>query len=195
MFLRMAEISKLANLDEILFSYRFHRGSINGRRIVEAQLFNEYAAELWQLRRRRQAQIPYETFRANHSSSRWPASWLFLLDCHSIGQYRQAVAEIYGGRPVQGVSRLAFSMAMSPARTLRRVTRMLRHAIAGSPEPVIYADPVNTPKSNSKSEQGDTASTEPDSACPRPGSSDCQRPGSSVDDPQAHRSGVVKIDV
>ena len=124
MFLRMGEISRLANLEEILFSYRFHRGSINGRRIVEAQLYNEFAAELSLLREQNKPEISHIAFLSNHRSRRWPTSWLFSIDSHSIGQYREAIAEIYGGRALQGYTRLALSMVMSPLRTLRRAGRM-----------------------------------------------------------------------
>lgn len=206
MFLRMAEISRLANLDEVLFSYRFHRGSINGRRIVEAQLFNEYAAELWQLRRQNRDQISFEEFSTHHPSSNWPASWLFLLDCHSIGQYRQAVAEIYGGRQLRGTSRLALSMAMSPARTLRRATRMVSRAIMGSPEPVVYADPFNAAKLNaqcaavdslgSTNEADGSAASQPSHKienCTEPGSSSRGHLSSSSDT-NAHRANVPNLD-
>ena len=142
MFLRMAEVSRLANLDRVLFSYRFHRGSINGRRIVEAQLFNEYAASQWRLRRKNLPGTSFEEFRSDHRSSRWPTSWLFSIDSHSIGQYRQAVAEIYSGRSVRGSLRLCFAMSMSPLRTLRRAKRMSKRILFGSDSAVAYADPV-----------------------------------------------------
>lgn len=125
MFLRMGEIAKLENLDDVLLSYRFHTGSINGRRIVEAQLFNEYAAYLSTCRERNLPEIPYEEFLQQHRSSRWPMSWLFYSDSQSIGQYREAVAEIYGGHSFLGYARLMLSILMSPRRALRRLTNML----------------------------------------------------------------------
>lgn len=143
MFLRMGEISRLANLDEVLFSYRFHRSSINGRRIVEAQLFNEYAAAQWHLRQQGSPEISFEEFLGDHRSSRWPTSWLFSIDSHSIGQYRQAVAEIYSGRFARGSIRLGLAMAMSPLRTLRRAKRMAGQFVFGSGSSVVHADPVH----------------------------------------------------
>ncbi len=125
MFLRMAERSKLANQKDCFLSYRQHTQSVNGRRIVEAQLYNEYAAHLYLLRADGKPEIPFEEFLAQHRSQRWPTSWQFYMDAQSIGQYREAIAEIYSGRPVLGYSRLAFSMMMSPGRTLRRIHNML----------------------------------------------------------------------
>ena len=177
MFLRMGEVSRLANLDEVLFSYRFHRGSINGRRIVEAQLFNEYAAAQWHLRQQGSPEISFDQFLGTHRSRRWPASWLFSIDSHSIGQYRQAVAEIYSGRAVCGSLRLGLAMAMSPLRTLRRAKRMSGRLIFGSKTSVVHADPVNDlpnplsdsePKTSSVSTQSGTSQNGYDSAKPEP---------------------------
>ena len=46
LFLRISEVAQLANLPDVLLKYRVHASSINGRRIIQAQLFNEYAAHL-----------------------------------------------------------------------------------------------------------------------------------------------------
>ena len=155
MFLRMGEVSQLANLDEVLLSYRFHRGSINGRRIVEAQLFNEYAAALYCQRRDETPEISYEDFLSQHRSSRWPASWFFTIDSHSIGQYRQAIAEIYGGQSWKGYPRLGLSMAMSPARTIRRIARIGKRLVMNP----FHPKPVLPPKN--PSEQRDVDDSQP----------------------------------
>ena len=125
MFLRMGEISRLANLPEIVLSYRFHTGSINGRRIVEAQLFNEYAADAAHRRKSGQPPQSVDEFRQSHRSRHWPASWIFYADSQSIGQYREAIAEIYDGRRVLGYGRLAMAALMSPTRAARRVRNMI----------------------------------------------------------------------
>lgn len=121
LFLRLAEVSKLANLDEPLLSYRFHTGSINGRRIVEAQLYNEYAAHLAKLRANGQDTESYEQFFAKHRCQRFPTSILFYLDCYSLGQYRLAVADLHSGRPMRGYLRMAYAILCSPNRLLRRI--------------------------------------------------------------------------
>ena len=125
LFLRIGESAKLANIDDIVLSYRFHTGSINGRRIVEAQLFNEYAAELAKRRSSGKPPISYEAFVSDHRCKRWPSSWLFYADSRAIGQYREAVAEIYNGRSVLGYARLGLSVVMSPGRALRRIGNMM----------------------------------------------------------------------
>ena len=124
LFLRFSEVSKLANQEHCFLAYRLHRASVNGRRIVEAQLYNEYAAERHRRRSLSLPEISYQEFLSDHRYSRWPGSWLFYLDAQSIGEYRRAIADMYSGHPIQGYSRLGFSMAMSPGRTLRRLANM-----------------------------------------------------------------------
>ena len=135
MFLRMADVSKLANLPNVLLDYRFHTGSINGRRIVEAQFFNEYAADRARRRQDGQPDLSVDEFRQTHRSNHFPGNWTFYMDAQSIGQYREAIADIYGGHPVRGYARLMLSASMSPQRTTRRIARLLRRVI--SPKPSI----------------------------------------------------------
>ncbi len=125
MFLRISDVAQIVNLPDLLLTMRLHKGSINGRRIVEAQLYNEYAASLAICRNENRPEVTFEEFMTTHRSRRWPQSWLFWLDCQSIGQYREAVAELYNGYPLMGSARLILSMLMSPARTMRRLGNML----------------------------------------------------------------------
>jgi len=120
LFLKIAEHAKLANLDEPLLSYRFHTGSINGRRIVEAQLYNEFAAHLAGQRRAGLPATTISEFLAAHRSQRFPYSTFFHLDCHSVAQYRKAVAEVHSGKPIRGGLRAIYSIACSPGRMIRR---------------------------------------------------------------------------
>ena len=127
LFLRIGEQSRLANLDEPLLSMRFHVGSINGRRMAESQLHNEYACELARRRNSGLEKISYEQFFDSCRYRRWPRSMFFKMDCYSVAHYRRAVAEILDGSKLIGYSRLAFSMLCSPGRTLHRLRRMLLH--------------------------------------------------------------------
>lgn len=127
LFLRIGEKSRLANLAEPLLSIRFHPTSINGRRMVESQLHNEYACELARRRNSGREKISYEQFYASHRYRRWPRSMFFKMDCYAVAHYRRAVAEILDGRALIGYPRLAFSMLCSPARTMHRLLRMLHH--------------------------------------------------------------------
>ncbi len=131
MFLRIGEVSELANLDEPLLGYRFHPTSINGRRMREAQLHNDYAAHLAHLRSEGRPEIPLDEFRRRHRSSRIPGRWLFALDCYSIGQYRIAIAELSDGATWRGRMRLVYAALCSPQRTAERVVRLVRKRLSG----------------------------------------------------------------
>ena len=128
-FLRMGEVAQLANLDEPLMQVRFHTNSINGRRMYDSQLHNEYACELARRRGRSQPTISLDEFCKQHRLKRWPFSWLFRVDCWSVAQYRIAVAEIYDRRFIRGSLRMLTAMASSPRRTLARTARILRHVV------------------------------------------------------------------
>jgi len=104
---------------------RFHSGSLNGKRIVEAQLYNEFAAHQATLRAGGLPQVTFSEFLAGHRSRRWPGSWIFLLDCHAINQYRYAVANMYDGRRMAGLLHLGLSVLMAPRRTMHRGARTL----------------------------------------------------------------------
>jgi glycosyltransferase involved in cell wall biosynthesis len=134
LFLRLAEVTELANLEDLLLSVRFHSRSLNGRRIVEAQLYNEYAAHRARARSGAEPLLSFPDFLAAHRCRRWPRSWLFRLDCYAIAQYRLAVAHLYDGQVVRGLSRLLLSMVMSPPRTLHRVITMATRRPSAEPE-------------------------------------------------------------
>lgn len=125
LFLRMAEVSELANLDELLLAVRFHSRSLNGRRIVEVQLYNEFAAHRATLRAEGRPEETFSQFLAGHRSRRWPRSWIFLLDCHGLNQYRYAVADLYDGRRISGLAHLGLSVVMAPRRSVHRGLRTL----------------------------------------------------------------------
>lgn len=129
LFLRMAEVAELANLDDLLLAVRFHSGSLNGQRIVEAQLYNEFAAHQATLRAEGRPEVTFSQFLAEHRSRRWPGSWIFLLDCHAINQYRYAVADMYDGRRMSGLFHLGLSIMMAPRRTMHRGLRTLTSRI------------------------------------------------------------------
>jgi glycosyltransferase involved in cell wall biosynthesis len=120
LFLRLADRSQLANLNEPLLSYRFHTGSINGRRIVEAQLYNEYAADRSKRRTAGLSAISYEEFFKAHRINRFPSGLMFRVDCHSVAQYRKGIAEWHSGKRTLGGIRTLYSTMCSPKRLFRR---------------------------------------------------------------------------
>jgi glycosyltransferase involved in cell wall biosynthesis len=125
LFLRAGEKMKLANMSENLLQFRFHPGSINGRRMFESQLHNEYACELARRRNNGQPKIDFDEFWANHKYSKWPRSMFFRMDCLSVSIYRVAMADILDGNRISGYGRMLLSMVCSPHRTVHRIKRMI----------------------------------------------------------------------
>jgi glycosyltransferase involved in cell wall biosynthesis len=126
MMLRMGEVSKLANIDEVLHHYRVHVGSLNGSGMRRMRLSIDYAREL---ARRRQQNLPSIT-PAEFQELYRPKTLLGrigdAIDLHTRCQYRVAVAEIYGGRPLRGHLRLGWAAALAPQLTFERLSRMVR---------------------------------------------------------------------
>ena len=126
MMLRMGEVSKLANLSNIMLLYRVHSGSLNGQSMLRMYQSIGYAIERAKRRQSDREQISYEEFLKFKDSQ---AMWVRLpekLHVVAMTQYRLAVAEIFSGRKLKGYSRLALSSVLSPSRTLHRLGRIAR---------------------------------------------------------------------
>lgn len=129
MMLRLSEISRLANLDRVLLHYRVHRGSLTDNSMRLAQFRIALACELAIRRRAGLPAITVEEFeRQRNARPVWQrtAEW---FDIYARRQYRMAVADIYGGRPVGGRLRLALAALCSPRLTVERVLRMMPKSI------------------------------------------------------------------
>jgi glycosyltransferase involved in cell wall biosynthesis len=124
LFLRIGEVSRLANLPQSVGRVRFHSRSINGRRMAESLMHNEFACELARRRQAGRPPIRFDEFIEQHPARRWPQSVLFKMDCHSVGQYRVAMADILNHKRIRGYSRMTYSMICSPWRTFRRIKRI-----------------------------------------------------------------------
>jgi glycosyltransferase involved in cell wall biosynthesis len=127
MMLRMGEAARLANLDEVLLHYRVHTRSLNGSAMRRMRLSIEYARELARCRRLARPPVSLSDFQRQRAAR---PTWRRIADglhCYALGQYRLAIAELYGGRPLRGRMRLAWAAACGPQLAAQRVARMLRH--------------------------------------------------------------------
>ena len=132
MMLRMGEIARLANLDEVLVQYRVHSGSLNGTGMLSMRRSIAYAAEL---ARRRQANMPpvsYEEFVEALDNAPFFQRLAERARVFALTQYRIAVADQCGGRKLAGTLRLGLAALCSPRRTFDRVGRMMR--FSGRPQ-------------------------------------------------------------
>jgi glycosyltransferase involved in cell wall biosynthesis len=125
MFLRMAEVAKLANLDRVLLSYRFDSGSMTGANMSAMRSHVEYAIDC---ARRRQSGLPaiqYQDFEATQRSAPWWKRARRALDIYARRQYRLAVADLLGSRRMLGYLRLGWAATCSPGLTRQRIARVL----------------------------------------------------------------------
>lgn len=133
LFLKIGEKTELANLNEVLLSYRIHTGSLNGKRLEEMRLGIAYACEASRRRRQGEAAISLEDFTIQQNSV--PA-WQRLsrrISNFSRGQYRIAQSELLGHHKFRGYARLACAAACYPSLTAQRVWRTLSKKLAKRP--------------------------------------------------------------
>jgi glycosyltransferase involved in cell wall biosynthesis len=131
MMLRMGETARLANLDDVLHHYRVHAGSLNGRALRRMRLSIDYACELARARRAGLRPLSLEKFLFSRDSRPWWRQAWDGLHTYALGQYRRAIADVYGGRPMRGRLRLAWSAACAPGLTVQRISRSLRSLTRG----------------------------------------------------------------
>jgi hypothetical protein len=140
LYLRMGEIARLANLDRVLLSVRVHAASINGSQVSEVRRRIAFACE--QSRRRREGKRPleYPQFLAGRQAA---PLWQRLgerLDTYAMAQYRLALGETLGRRPLRGYARLAWAALCSPGRTTQRLARWLNPRCEETSVPAFPAD-------------------------------------------------------
>jgi glycosyltransferase involved in cell wall biosynthesis len=126
MMLRMGEAAELANLDQLLHYYRVHPGSLNGSGMKRMRLSIDFACEVARRRRAGKPPISIEEFQTRRRSRPLWLRGRDHLHAYALSQYRMAVAEQCGGRPVRGSLRLAWAATCAPHLTAQRVQRMLR---------------------------------------------------------------------
>jgi len=126
MWLRMGEASRLANLDEVLFGYRIHLGSVNARHMSDIRKRYAYAIHCAKRRKEGRPELPYDEFLAFYSGRPFYKRVAEVMDIYASGQYRHALIDILNLNGVRGYARLALASLCSPPRTLQRISRALR---------------------------------------------------------------------
>lgn len=126
MMIRMGEVSKLANIDDVLLKYRVHASSVNGRGQMRLHQSYQYAIKLAELRRAGQPPISVEDFESMQRERSWLAQMKDKIHVHAISQYRAGIAELHGSRRLRGAIRIGWAMCCSPSRTLHRLFRIAK---------------------------------------------------------------------
>ena len=125
MFLRMGEVSRLANLNHFHLAYRLHAGSSNATNLDSMREQYAYACHCARLRAEGQEEIGFEEFLALHRERPPWRRIVWTADNYASAQYRLAVSDILGACGVRGFLRLGWSAICSPPRTRQYLARAL----------------------------------------------------------------------
>ncbi len=142
MMLRVGEVSKLANINEILLHYRVHSGSLNGSSMWRMHRHISFAIERAKRRQSNETPISFEEFEAAIDARPFYSRYSECVHVHAMTHYRLAVAELHGGKKLKGMARLGYSALCSPSRTFHRIGRLLKRSDANDgSEAKSKADP------------------------------------------------------
>lgn len=126
--LRMADKGRLANLPDVLYLYRVRQQSLVGSRLPEIRKYFYYTVDCARRRREGLEQQSPEAFFNRWEQRPWRHRAREAMDLHALKQYRLATADICAGRACRGYLRLAWAALCSPARTLNRLSRIIKGA-------------------------------------------------------------------
>jgi hypothetical protein len=126
MFLRMGEVTKLANLKDSHYLYRVHSNSTNVLQMKETRIQYAYACYCAKLRREGKPEISYGDFVSNRNyCPLWKRAKEFM-DIYALSQYRSALTDILGEHRLRGYARLLWASLSSPWWTSQRISREIR---------------------------------------------------------------------
>ena len=124
MMLRIGEVSRLANVDRVLYLYRLHRNTTHTTELAAIQVRYAFASHN---AKRRAKNCPETTLAdfiaAQPAQSFWHhmANW---VDRYAFTQYRQALFEVLSARRLRGYARLGWAALCSPRKTWQRICRL-----------------------------------------------------------------------
>ncbi len=128
MMLRLAEIRRLANLDEVLYMWRIHPLSVTAQQAGHCQRRIHFACHLAHRRAMGCPEVSYETFLREESSVM--GSIRRALEHYAFVQYRRGLYDWLTARRLAGSLRLGwaamFSNSSGPLASAIRVARRQR---------------------------------------------------------------------
>ncbi|MGI9455118.1 MAG: glycosyltransferase family 2 protein [Aeoliella sp.] len=148
MMIRMGEVSQLANIDEVLHHYRVHMGSLNGKGMRRMRLSIDYACERARRRQQGALEMSHKSFIAERNRRPLVVRVLEVVDLHARCQYRLAIAERYGGRPIRATLRMIWAALLAPRLTCQRMGRIWQERFVKRRAPFVHSPQSATPTSN-----------------------------------------------
>jgi hypothetical protein len=125
MFLRLSEITKLANLDRVLLLWRVHERSLTGKAMRQVRFYVSYACDACHRRRAGLPAISVDEYEVLYGARPWWKRALETIDIHARIQYRVALAELYGRHRLRGAARMAWAALCAPQLTIERIGRIM----------------------------------------------------------------------
>jgi hypothetical protein len=132
LFLRATEVTRVANIDALLYWYRIHLNNTNFRQARTLRLRYAHACDSARRRAEGQGELPFAKFVELQSAVPAWSAIAADLDQFSALQYRKALGEILDGRPAIGYARLAMAAGCSPGRLLQRLRREFQSGVKQS---------------------------------------------------------------
>ncbi len=126
MFLRMGEVTRLANLPQVLLLYRTHENSVTLARLRESRKRVGFACHCAKLRGKNQAEITFDEFLIRENKRHFWQYAAEVMDLYALGQYRRALGEILDSSRAVGYTRISWSALCSPIRTYQRIRASAR---------------------------------------------------------------------
>ena len=130
LFLRVSEISRLANLPDVFLLYRVHPSSVNVRQMAETRLQCAYAIDCAHRRRQGLKERDFKEFLAHRRQRSLSQRALEAMDTVALKHYRRALPDLLNGSVVRGGLRLGVSALCSPRWTAQFLRRRLRSPLA-----------------------------------------------------------------
>ena len=134
MLLRLAEVTRFANLPLLGYFYRLHARNATAlhQRLTQERI--GYACRCAQTRRQSKPEPTEAAFRAELMCRPLPARLESSLDAYSVARYYTARNYILNSRPIVGYCHLLVGAVASPRRVLGRLRTLLRprHAVGGA---------------------------------------------------------------
>jgi hypothetical protein len=114
----MCEHGRAANLDRVLFLYRFHAGQTVLARYKQLCRDNRYAAYRAACRRRGEEEPSFQSYAANQSAAtRWSQS----VEAWSLLQYRTGRIKLANGDRFGGLARLVAAATCRPRSVMTTI--------------------------------------------------------------------------
>lgn len=131
MYLRMAEVTQLANVDRLIHFIRVHDESLTAGNVAETRTRIEYACDRAHRRREGLPAVSYSEFRQTRDQNAEARG--FEREVRARTYYRRGLIHSLNGRRAAGIANMALAGLLAPSLAADRALRHLRGALRSEP--------------------------------------------------------------